>query len=185
VSEIDNHFFAVYTSKDTEIEDAAHFLKIGFENNEATQLIINDDGIKKEIIEKLHRKYNISYHEIDSLQKKGDLHIVIYSECCIANKARDISYDSGWGIDNDGGAQTELTLDKAKIRNLLISLVNRCMKDQKTGARVFVSTSQFFRLGLAKAFLDYEIMPSQVSRDFPFTVINAYHPSDVSIIVRK
>ena len=50
-----------------EIEDAAHFLKNGIENNEITLLIPTDNRTKNEIIEKLHNKYNISYNEIDNL----------------------------------------------------------------------------------------------------------------------
>jgi CRISPR/Cas system-associated protein endoribonuclease Cas2 len=161
-----------------EIEDAAHFLKIGFENDELTLLIISDDRTKKEIIEKLHNKYNFSYNETDNLQRKGDLHIAKYY---LANNTRDISYDCSDKLDNEDGIQTKFVLDKAKIRNLLISFVDNAMNNRKTGARVFISTSQFFRLRLANAFSDHEILPPTISRDFPLTVINAYQASDVSM----
>jgi CRISPR/Cas system-associated endoribonuclease Cas2 len=180
VSEIDNHFFAVYSTRDIEIEDAAHFLKIGFENNEPTLVILSDDRTKKEIIEKLHRKYNISYNEINNLQSKGDLYIAKSSEYYLPNNTRDISYNCS-GEDSEDGIQTKYVLDKAKIRTSLVSFVNNAMNNRKIGARVFISTSQFFRLGLTKAFLDYEIMPPTVSRDIPLTVVNAYQASDVSL----
>ena len=163
-----------------EIEDAAHFLKNGIENNEITLLIHTDNRTKNDIIEKLHSKYNISYNEIDNLQRKGDLYIARSSEHYLGINTRDISYVWSGVIDNDDGISTKLVLDKAKIRNFLISLVDNAMNNRKTGVRVFVSTSQFIRLGIAEAFLNYEVVPPTVNRNFPFTVVNAYQASDVS-----
>ena len=53
------------------------------------------------------------------------------------------------------------------------------MSREKVGARVFVSTSLFFRLGLAKEFLDYESM-FLVKFDFPIVTICACQASDLS-----
>lgn len=71
--EKNNHILAVYTNKDNELEDALHFLKIGLDNNEASLLIINEQGTSKdEIQERIRRKYNMTHDYINKLQSKGD-----------------------------------------------------------------------------------------------------------------
>ena len=72
MSEKENHILAVYTNKDIELEDAVHFVKIGLDNNEASLLIINEQGTSNnEVQERMHRKYNMTYDEIESFNRQA------------------------------------------------------------------------------------------------------------------
>ena len=179
MSEKENHILAVYTNKDKELEDAVHFVKIGLDNNEASLLIINEQGTSNnEVQERMHRKYNMTYDEIEKLQSKGDLSIVTSSEWYLSNHLSEASGVGGGGGGNNS-IQNKLMVDKEKVRQSWINLVNNAVSRGKIGARVFASTSLFFRLGLAKEFLDYEFL-LPVNFGFPIVVICAYQASDLS-----
>lgn len=170
---------AVYPNKDKELEDAIQFLKIGLDNNEASLLIINEQSTSKnEVQERIHRKYNMTYDELAKLQSKGDLSIVTSFEWYLSNRVSEASGVSGRGGDNNI-IQNKLMVDKEKVRQSWNNLVNNAVSRGKMGARVFVSTSLFFKLGLAKEFLDYEFnLP--VNFDFPIVAMCAYQASDLS-----
>ena len=117
VSEKENHILAVYTNKDIELEDAVvHFVKIGLDNNEASLLIINEQGTSNnEVQERMHRKYNMTYDEIEKLQSTGDLSIVTSSEWYLSNNLSEVSGVGGGGGGNNS-IQNKLMVDKEKVR---------------------------------------------------------------------
>jgi len=179
VFEKNNHILAVYTNKDNELEDALLFLKIGLDNNEASLLIINEQGTSKdEIQERIHRKYNMTHDYINKLQSKGDLSIVTSSEWYLSNHGSESS-EVGGHIGGKSIIQNKSMVDKEKVRQSWINLVNNAVSRGKVGARVFASTNLFFRLGLTKEFLEYEFM-LPVNFDFPIVVMCAYQASDLS-----
>lgn len=75
--------------------------------------------------------------------------------------------------------QNKSMVDKEKVRQSWINLVNNAVSRGKVGARVFASTNVFFRFGLTKEFLEYEFM-LPVNFDFPIVVMCAYQASDLS-----
>ena len=180
MSEKGSHILAVYPNKDKELEDAMHFLTTGLESNEVVLLIVNDeDTSKQEVQERIHRKFNITYDEIKKLQTKGDISIVTSSEWYLSNNIGGVSSDDGGSRRGSVSTQPQLIVDKEMVRQSWTNLLKNAVGRGKAGARVFASTSPFFRLELAKEFLDYESMlPSKF--DFPITVICAYQASDLS-----
>ena len=175
-----SHILAVYPNKDKMIEDAIHFLKIGLDNNQAVLLIIDDgnDVSKEGIQERIQNKYNIDQDEIYKLQIRGDITIITSSEWYLSNNNNN-NNNNNYTSSEDNDTQTKLMIDKERIRQSWIALVNNARSRKKTGARVFASTSLFFRLELAKEFLDYELMPPN-KFDFPIVVMCAYQASDLS-----
>jgi hypothetical protein len=75
--------------------------------------------------------------------------------------------------------QNKSMVDKEKVRQSWINLVNNAVSRGKAGAKVFASTNLFFRFGLTKEFLEYEFM-LPVNFDFPIVVMCAYQASDLS-----
>ena len=59
----DNHIFAVYPNKDTEIDDCFSFLKEGLENNEFVLIILEEPSI--------HKLYRKIYSEFGKDNTKG------------------------------------------------------------------------------------------------------------------
>ena len=126
MSEKENHILAVYTNKDKELD-----------NNEASLLIINEQGTSNnEVQERMHRKYNMTYDEIEKLQSKGDLSIVTSSEWYLSNHLSEASGVGGGGGGNNS-IQNKLMVDKEKVRQSWINLVNNAVSRGKIGARVF------------------------------------------------
>jgi hypothetical protein len=177
VLESGSHILAVYPNKNKEIDDAIHFLKIGLDSNEVVLLIIDENINKESIQKKVQSKYGIDQDEINKLQDKGDISIVTSSEWYLLS---DNNSDRNGSKDKDRDAHTtKLRIDKKRVMQSWITLVNNAITRKKTGVRVFASTSYLFELGLAKQFLDYEMMlPSKF--DFPITAICAHQASDIS-----
>ena len=62
-------------------------------------------------------------------------------------------------LSEGSGIRTKVIVDKEKARQSWTNLVKNAMSREKVGARVFVSTSLFFRLGLAKEVSYQPILP--------------------------
>lgn len=151
--EIGNHILAVYNSQHEKFKDAFEFLKNGLFRNEVAMLI-TEEITKDEVINILENNYGIL--NIRELISKGDFIIKSTSE---------------WYFP-DGIASTQRT------KALWAELLNILSKRGKAGLRVVGDMSAFFKYGLKKQLLEYEMSLEQ-KFDFPLTGLCAYNKKDL------
>ena len=152
--EVGSHILAIYDNREEKFNEIFEFLKIGFLRNEVSMLI-TEELTKEEIIERMKTK--LKDKDIEELISKGDFIIKSTSE---------------WYF--PGGVPS---IQRTKA--LWAELLNRLAKRGKKGLRVVGDVSAFFKHGLEKQLLEYELSLEQ-KFEFPLTAICSYNKEDLS-----
>ena len=152
--EVGNHILAIYNNREEKFNEIFEFLKMGLLRNEVAMLI-TEELTKEEIIERM--KANLRDKKIEKMVEEGDFIIKSTSE---------------WYF--PGGVPS---IQRTKA--FWAELLNRLAKRGKAGLRVVGDVSAFFKYGLQKQLLEYELSLEQ-KFDFPLTAICTYNKEDLS-----
>lgn len=152
--EVGNHILAIYNNREEKFDEIFEFLRNGFLRNEVSMLI-TEELTQKEIIDRMNT--NLINKNIEEMVDNGDFIIKSTSE---------------WYF--PGGVPS---IQRTKA--LWAELLNRLSKRGKKGLRVVGDVSAFFKYGLQKQLLEYELSLEQ-KFDFPLTAICTYNKQDLS-----
>jgi MEDS: MEthanogen/methylotroph, DcmR Sensory domain len=151
--EVGNHILAIYNNREEKFNEIFDFLKVGFLRNEVS-MMITEELTKEDIIKRM--KANLKDKNIEELVQSGDFIIKSTSE---------------WYFP-DGVPSIQRT------KAFWAELLNRLAKRGKKGLRVVGDVSAFFKYGLQKQLIEYELSLEQ-KFDFPLTAICTYNKADV------
>ena len=151
--EVGNHILSIYNNREAKFNEIFDFLKIGLLQNEVA-MMITEELTKEEIIKKMNA--NLSDKNIEEMVNNGDFIIKSTSE---------------WYFQ---GGVPRIQRTKA----LWAELLNRLAKRGKKGLRVVGDVSAFFKYGLQKQLIEYELSFEQ-KFDFPLTAICTYNKADL------
>jgi hypothetical protein len=152
--ETGNHIIAIYNNREEKFNEAFEFLKNGILQNEAAMLI-TEDLTKEEIIDQM--KVNLRDKNIEKMIQDGDVIIKSSSEWYFLGGVPSIQ----------------------RTKALWAELLNRLSKRGKKGLRVVGDMSIFFKYGLQKQLIEYELSLEQ-KFDFPLTAIYSYNKEDMN-----
>jgi hypothetical protein len=152
--EVGDHMIAVYNNREEKFNEIFEFLKMGILRNEVAMLI-TEELTKEEIIEKM--RTTLKVNDIEEIISNGDFIIKSTSE---------------WYF--PGGVPS---IQRTKA--LWAELLNRLAERGKKGLRVVGDVSAFFKYGLQKQLIQYELSLEQ-KFDFPLTAICSYNKEDLS-----
>ncbi|MEP6576905.1 MAG: MEDS domain-containing protein [Nitrososphaerota archaeon] len=147
-----DHIIAGYSSVNEMIVEAVQFLKHGIKNNECVMFI----GGNKPVIDDLKDIFNSRNIDVDGLLSDNSLILIESKE---------------WYFP-DG------KVDKRRIKDQWLELVNKCINKGKAGLRSFCMMDSFFEHNLIEELVDYENSLSP-SFDFRFLPICAYLQRDL------
>ncbi len=148
-----DHILAGYNSVDEEIMEAVHFFKNGIKNHECVMFVVGNNTN----IDDLKDTFNSSKIDVDRFLSDNSL---IFME------------SKEWYIPNG-------KVDKRRIKDQWLELVNKCINKGKVGLRSFCMMDTFFEHNLVEELVDYENSLSP-NFDFQFLPICAYLQRDLN-----
>ena len=153
----DNHIFAVYPNKDTELDDCFSFLKEGLDNNEFVLIVLEEPSIHK-----LYRKISSEFGK-DNTKGMDNSNSVVITPL------------SHWYhyYYSDFNAERFIA-DWEKI-------VSKAKKMKKNGLRVFVEADAYLIERFENALIKFdELLQSYLS--FPISTVYAYKRRDIELM---
>lgn len=153
-----DHILACYNSVTDQLSEAVQFFKNGIENNESLMFIMGNN-LNIELV-----KNNFISNGIDVDRFLPDRSLILTSS-------------NHWYIPYG-------KVDKDRLKNQWLELVNKCLKNGKKGLRAFCMTDTFFEHNLIDDLVEYEsALPPKF--DFELLPICAYLQTDIDKLSQK
>ena len=150
----DNHIFAVYPNKDTEIDDCFSFLKEGLDNNEFVLIVLEEPSIHK-----LYRKIYNEFGKANTNRMDNSNSVVITS----------LSHWYHYHYSDFNAERFFAEWEK---------IVSNAKKMKRKGLRVFVEADAYLIERFENALIKFdELLQSYLS--FPISTIYAYKRKDI------